>query len=163
MNDNKNIPQPPKWINKLLQWRLPQEQFEEVQGDMQELYSYWVEEEGVKKANRMYALNAFTFVRPLPKRTASFQTKTNHYLQANFLDMFSNHLTLAFRNLLRNKAHTLINISGLALGIACCLMVFLILRYELSFDSFHSKADRIYRVNTKFITTGGFAGGAPFR
>jgi putative ABC transport system permease protein len=161
MNYNKNMSQPPKWINKLLQWRLPAEQFEEVQGDMQELYGQWVEEVGERKANKMYALNAFTFLRPLPKKAGSFQTKTNHYLQANFFDMFSNHLTLAFRNLLRNKAHSLINISGLALGIACCLMVFLILRYELSFDSFHSKADRIYRVNTKFITTGGFSGGAP--
>jgi hypothetical protein len=84
MNYNKNMSQPPKWINKLLQLRLPEEQFEEVQGDMQELYGQWVEEMGKNKANKMYALNAFTFIRPLPKKAGSFQTKTNHYLQANF-------------------------------------------------------------------------------
>lgn len=75
--------------------------------------------------------------------------------------MFRNFLTTAFRSLIRNKAHTSINIAGLALGITCCVMIFLVVRHELSYDTFHSKADRIYRVNTKFKTTGGFSGGAP--
>lgn len=54
----------------------------------------------------------------------------------------------AFRSLLRNKSYSLLNIAGLALGITCCLVIFLIIRYELSFDTFHAKADRIYRITT---------------
>ena len=75
--------------------------------------------------------------------------------------MFRNYLITAFRSLARNKAHSVINVAGLALGIACCLMIFLVVRYEKSYDTFHSKADRIFRVNTHFKSTGGFSGGAP--
>jgi putative ABC transport system permease protein len=62
--------------------------------------------------------------------------------------MLKNLFTTAYRSLLRNKAHALLNLAGLALGITCCLMIFLVVRYELSFDTFHTKADRIYRVTT---------------
>jgi len=60
--------------------------------------------------------------------------------------MLRNYFTIAYRNLLRQKSYTLINISGLALGVASCLILFLIVRNELGYDNFHSKADRIYRV-----------------
>ena len=62
--------------------------------------------------------------------------------------MLKNLFTSAYRSLLRNKVHALLNLAGLALGITCCLMIFLLVRYELNFDTFHSKADRIYRVTT---------------
>jgi putative ABC transport system permease protein len=60
--------------------------------------------------------------------------------------MFRNYLKTAFRNLWRNKNFTFINIAGLAVGIAVCLIIFLIIQFELSFDNFHSKKDRIYRI-----------------
>src|SRR5690606_11036449 len=59
--------------------------------------------------------------------------------------------SFAIRNLLRNKAHASLNLAGLALGISCCIVIFLILRHELSFDNFHEKRDRIYRVTTTFL------------
>src|SRR5579872_3145471 len=61
--------------------------------------------------------------------------------------MFTNYLLTAFRSIRRRLGFTLINILGLALGIASCLLIFLVVRYELSYDAFNSKADRIYRVN----------------
>jgi putative ABC transport system permease protein len=61
--------------------------------------------------------------------------------------MFSNYLLTAWRNIRRHFGYTLLNVSGLALGIASCLLIFLVVRYELSYDAFYSKADRIYRVN----------------
>jgi putative ABC transport system permease protein len=51
------------------------------------------------------------------------------------------------RNIRRRLGYTLINIGGLALGIASCLLIFLVVRYELGYDAFNKKADRIYRVN----------------
>ena len=60
--------------------------------------------------------------------------------------MFNNYLTTAFRNLLRNKVFSLINISGLAVGIGCCLLIALFVHDELSYDKYHANADRIYRV-----------------
>jgi putative ABC transport system permease protein len=60
--------------------------------------------------------------------------------------MFTNHLKIAWRNLTKNKGFTLINIGGLAIGLACFLMIALYIRHELSYDSYHEKAENIYRV-----------------
>ena len=60
--------------------------------------------------------------------------------------MVSNSLILAFRHLVRHKGYALINIFGLAGGLACCVVMLSYVRYELNYDRFHENADRIYRV-----------------
>jgi len=62
--------------------------------------------------------------------------------------MFKNQIIIALRNLIRNKGYTFINISGLAIGIACCVLIMLYVLNELSYDRHYEKADRIYRVCT---------------
>jgi ABC-type antimicrobial peptide transport system permease subunit len=141
--------QPSPWVDRFLQWRLPSAQFEEVQGDMHELYGKWVEEAGERKAKWLYIFNALTFFRPLPKRSDSFQHKINQYSQANPFDMLRSYLTTAFRNLTRNRAYSTINVLGLTLGVTCCLLIFLIVRFERSFDTYHTNADKIYRIVTE--------------
>ncbi len=78
--------------------------------------------------------------------------------------MFKNYLKTAFRNLSRNKSYTAINVFGLGAGIAICLILFLIVQFESSFDNFHKKKDRIYRVLTEFKDPSGdnFSAGVPF-
>src|SRR6476661_7313842 len=63
--------------------------------------------------------------------------------------MFKNYFKIVFRSLRRNRTYTLINIAGLAVGIAVCMMIFIIIQFQTSFDAFHSKKDRIYRVLTE--------------
>ncbi|RKR83995.1 FtsX-like permease family protein [Mucilaginibacter gracilis] len=63
--------------------------------------------------------------------------------------MFKNNILTAWRNLVRNRLYSFINISGLALGIGCAILIFCLLRYHLSFDNFHKDEDRIYRVVSK--------------
>ncbi|MBA4054955.1 MAG: hypothetical protein C0490_09610, partial [Marivirga sp.] len=60
--------------------------------------------------------------------------------------MIKSYFTIAFRNFLRNRTYTLINILGLSIGITSCIIIFLIITNDLSFDKFQSKYDRIYRV-----------------
>jgi putative ABC transport system permease protein len=60
--------------------------------------------------------------------------------------MNKNHFKIAFRNLLRNKGYTFINLSGLAVGAAACILIMLFVKSEWSYDSFHTKADRLYRL-----------------
>ncbi len=62
--------------------------------------------------------------------------------------MLKNYFKIAYRNLKRRKGYALINIFGLAAGMAACLLIGLYVRYELSYDVFHEKAERIYRVDT---------------
>ncbi|MCB0848019.1 MAG: ABC transporter permease, partial [Bacteroidetes bacterium] len=61
--------------------------------------------------------------------------------------MFRNYITIAFRNLLRNKVNTSINLIGLALGISCCLLITLFVQDELQYDQYHEHKDVIYRVS----------------
>ena len=60
--------------------------------------------------------------------------------------VLTNYLKIAFRTIRRHKAYTFINVTGLAIGMACCLLILLLVKDELSYDRFHEKADRIYRV-----------------
>jgi putative ABC transport system permease protein len=62
------------------------------------------------------------------------------------LEMFQNYLKIALRNLVRRKGYALLNILGLAIGMACCLVIFEYVAYERSFDRFEPHADRLYRV-----------------
>ncbi len=64
--------------------------------------------------------------------------------------MLKSYLKIALRNLLKYKGYSLINIGGLAIGIACCLLIALWVVHELSYDRFHAHADRIYRVAEVF-------------
>lgn len=64
--------------------------------------------------------------------------------------MIKNHFKVAFRNLIRRKSYVLINIGGLALGIAVCFMIFIITQFESSFDDYHEKKDQVYRVLTEY-------------
>jgi len=78
--------------------------------------------------------------------------------------MIKNYLKTAFRNLSRNKGYAFINVLGLAVGIAACLLIFLVIQFESSFDNFHKKKNTIYRIGTKFYTQDGFtySGGVSF-
>jgi putative ABC transport system permease protein len=64
--------------------------------------------------------------------------------------MFKNYFKTAFRNLKRNRSYALINTLGLTVGIASCLLLFLVIQFESSFDNFHPKKNSIYRVGTEF-------------
>src|SRR5579862_4769699 len=68
--------------------------------------------------------------------------------------MFRNYLKITWRNLLRNTTFSIINITGLAVGLCCFLLIALYVLDELSYDKFNLNADRIYRINS-FIRFGG--------
>jgi len=71
--------------------------------------------------------------------------------------MFKNYFKTAFRNFRRNKSYGLINTLGLAVGIAACLLIFLVVQFESSFDNFHPKKNSIYRVGTEFHNQDGIS------
>src|ERR1044072_7993749 len=81
--------------------------------------------------------------------------------------MLKNYFKIAFRNLWRHRVFSFINIMGLTVGMTACLLIFLYVRFEMSYDRFHSKADRIYRIvadiktPTETIPSGGPAWAVP--
>ena len=60
--------------------------------------------------------------------------------------MFKNYLTISIRNLIKNKVHSIINITGLAIGLACCILLLLYIQHELNYDRHHERLHQIHRV-----------------
>jgi putative ABC transport system permease protein len=69
--------------------------------------------------------------------------------------MLGSHLTIAVRHLLGQKLYSAINIFGLAVGLACCILISLYIKHELSYDRHYAEADRIYRISRDFFSDGG--------
>src|SRR4026209_574185 len=69
--------------------------------------------------------------------------------------MLRNHFKLAYRNLVKYKFISFINLFGLTIGLTCCLLILIYIINELSFDRYHSQADRIYRITREFRTPDG--------
>lgn len=69
--------------------------------------------------------------------------------------MVKNYLKIAVRNILKNPSYASINIFGLTIGVTCFLLIFLVVRYELSFDKFHEDADRIFRIDNALRLSSG--------
>ena len=68
--------------------------------------------------------------------------------------MYRNYLKVAFRSILKNKVFSIINVTGLALGIAASLLILQYVNYELGYDDYHDKAERIYRIKTNRYNKG---------
>lgn len=68
--------------------------------------------------------------------------------------MMSNYFRILFRNLTRNKTFSIINILGLSIGIAACIIIYLYVAHELSYDKYHKKGDRIYRLISYYPSSG---------
>ncbi|HVW73064.1 MAG TPA: ABC transporter permease, partial [Rhizomicrobium sp.] len=68
--------------------------------------------------------------------------------------MFRNYLTVALRNIVRHRLYSAINIAGLAVGLACAILILLFVRDELSWDKWIAGSDRLYRVEVTFHVPG---------
>lgn len=149
MSPKKQKPQPPRWPDKLLEYFCAPHLLEEVIGDLHERYYLRVQRVGEAKARKQYWREVLAYMRP-----SIFQRKKSYYSKSIAMDMFKNYFTIAFRNLLSKKFYAAINILGLSIGLTCCMLIYLYLQHELSYDTFHTKKDRIYRVVSTF-TEGG--------
>ncbi|MGA0558132.1 ABC transporter permease [Larkinella sp. VNQ87] len=137
---------PPRWwfgipTAWLLSRYCPPGQEDELQGDLLEMYTYWVKTVGLRAARWRYTLAVLRLIRPFARSTSP--KSQNYSLQPA---MLRNYFKIALRTLSRNKLYTALNLAGLTFGLSCFLLVGLYLFDELTFDQQHSRADRIYRV-----------------
>jgi ABC-type antimicrobial peptide transport system permease subunit len=132
---------PPRWAERLLAWCCPPGLLEDVQGDLQEVFVRQARAEGAGKARRAYWRAVLAYVRPF-----YLTRKPKPYPKPLFTDMLRNYLTVALRSLLRRKASSAINVTGLSIGLASCMLILLYTKDEASFDQFHANKDRLFRV-----------------
>lgn len=91
-------------------------------------------------------------VRPVILQSASQPVWAASVSKRNI--MFKSYFKLAYRNIVRDKAYSILNVAGLAIGIAASLVIYLIIDYHFSFDKFHKDGNRIYRVVTDMTFSG---------
>lgn len=133
---------------RFLRWFCPPSLYEGIEGDLLEQYEADAEVLGEKKAKWRLLWNVLRFFRPGILMRNTFENRIKN------TGMLQNYLTMAWRNILRHPAHTTLNVVGLALGLASCFLIGLYVRYELSFDHFHTKAEHIYRYIPQFAKDG---------
>jgi len=130
---NKNPPKLAEWI--LSSIYPDRGDFTSV-GDFQEEYLEVYQSSGPLKANLWYWMQ-------IAKSIPSFIRNKSHWS----IIMINNYLKTALRNIKRHKGYSIINITGLAIGMACSLMIILFVRDELSYDKFHDNIDSLYRIH----------------
>jgi putative ABC transport system permease protein len=76
--------------------------------------------------------------------------------------MIHNNFLLAWRNLLKHKTFSLLNILGLTIGLSCCILIFLYVQHQLSYDRFQPNAEQVFRVNLRFARAGDQVQAGPY-
>ena len=131
--------QPPKFARKFLRWFLRSELAEEVEGDLEERFYDTLQDHSPRRAKLDYWLQVLHYLR-------GFALRKNLFTMLNPLYMIRHNLRMSWRLLFKNKGYSLINIGGLALGMAIAMLITLWVRDEWSYDQFHEDLDQIYQV-----------------
>src|SRR6185369_4730392 len=135
----RNKISPPSLARKLLTIFLRNDLAEEVQGDLEEKFYSDLNHKSSWKAKLQYWYQVTNYFRPFAIRN-SISTNTNNY------DMFRNYFTIGWRNLIRTKGYSIINIGGLAIGITVTMLIGFWIHDELTFDHYHQNYNRLAQV-----------------
>lgn len=139
---------PPLFAEKFFSWYCNNAAVEDLHGDLDELFYVDLEHMSVTRAKLNYCLNVLSLVfsYAIKKRKQSYG---HHPYSTNQAIMVGNYFKVASRNILKRKMYSFINAFGLSIGIASCILIYLFVRDEKSFDQFHANKDQIYRMEAK--------------
>lgn len=144
---NKLKQYPPKAAQKLLLLFLRSDLAEEVIGDLAERFDQVSLKKSAFKAKLDYWFQVLHYLRPFAIRRKGIQNLT-HY------DMFQNYFKIGWRNIIKYKAFSFINVFGLAVAMSVCMLIILMLADQRRYDAFHIGKERIYRIlSTTYSTT----------
>jgi putative ABC transport system permease protein len=157
----KHSPPPPRWADRLLAQFCPPYLLEELLGDLHEQFALQAEAHGKQKARWLYLLEVLRFCRPYYLKRRFNSPSDTHYSTSYTYSptMLRNYFKIAFRNLLKHKGYSFINIFGLATGMAVAMLIGLWVWDELSYDKYHKNYDRIAKVMQNGTVNGDFGVG----
>lgn len=130
--------QPPKYAARFLRWYCREDFIDEIEGDLIELFEQRYNETP-RRANWVFIWQVLLHFRPDFIRAFN-STPTVHSA------MFKNYFKVAWRNMLKHKLYSAINIGGLTAGLTAFLLLVTYVQHELSFDSFHDKTEEVFRI-----------------
>ncbi|MEQ9378249.1 MAG: ABC transporter permease [Imperialibacter sp.] len=130
---------PPRLPLRFFRWFCHPEYREDIEGDLLERFDSRVVAKGPAKASWLFSLDVVRLFRPTIIKPMGGTNRMSH------LGMLNNYMKVGWRSMLRHKLYTIINVGGLTLGLTAFILIFLYIRYELSYDRFYPNADKIYR------------------
>ena len=139
---NKQL-RPPKLANRLLGFFLREKENSEKLGDLEEGFWIKAEEVGIIKAKLWYLWQTIIAIPVCLKNSITWG-----------LIMFKNYFKIAFRNVLKQKGYSFINIFGLALGLSCSIFIFMWVYDELNFDTYNKNLNQLYRIEQDYYYSG---------
>jgi len=145
---NNKIVKPPRWAQRFLTWYCRPELLEDLQGDLNEYFERHCQNKSVTRARLIYILDVFKFFRSYTVRKPGFINLLIHWI------MISSYIKTSGRSIVRNKLFSSINIIGLAVSMSVGLLMIAFISDLLSYDDFHEKKDRTYRVITAVQSPG---------
>lgn len=131
---------PPRWPLAILRFFIKKEYLEEIEGDMEELFYDNVARWPVRRAKRIYTVEALKLLRPVLLK------KLGHSFTLPSFPMYRNYFKTSLRGLLRNPLTAFINVFGLSVAIGICLIVYAFMLYDRSIDQFHVHKQSVYLV-----------------
>jgi len=134
----------PRWATRFLEWYCRPELLEDLQGDLNEYFDRHCKTVGVRRARIIYIIDVFKFLRIYTLRKPEFLNPLIHWI------MIGSYIKTSGRSILRNKLFSAINIIGLAISMSVGLLMIGMLNDTYSYDRFHEKHDRIYRVISQY-------------
>lgn len=138
---------PPIFADKLFEWYCGNAPIEDLRGDMEELFYTNLGKMSVAKAKVKYWQLALSLIFSYAIKKRKQKSAYHQYSKQSInLSMLRNYLKIAFRNLIGHKAYTLINVLGLAIGIASCVLLALYVNSELSYDKDFIDSEKIYKL-----------------
>jgi putative ABC transport system permease protein len=138
---------PPILAEKLFAWYCENASIEDLHGDMEELFYANLERMGARKAKFKYWQQVLSLLFSYSIKRRKQKSAYHHYSTTSInLVMIKSYLKIAFRNLVKQKAYTLINVLGLAIGMTSCILLGLYVRSELSFDKDFVDVERIHKL-----------------
>ena len=129
---------PPRWSLRFFRWFCDPECAEDIEGDLLERFEKRTQNN--QAANWLFTLDVVKLFRPGIIKPIGLGQKLNDYA------MISNYYKVSMRNILRNKTFSFLNISGLSVGIASCILILIYVNNELSYDTYNSSYENTYRV-----------------
>jgi putative ABC transport system permease protein len=139
---------PPNLFLKFFRWFCHPKLRDSIEGDLMELYEERVKENGKRKADLKFVRDVLLLFRPSIIRPAEGYQQLNNY------GMLKNYFKIGFRSLVKNKAFYFVNIFGLSIGLACCMLIGAYVYSELTYDTYPEHAKDIYRVELHLLENG---------
>ena len=131
---------PPKLFTRFFRWYCHPKLLKYIEGDLMELYNERLKEQGKRQADVKFFIDVLLLFRPGIIRPAEGNKNVNQY------GMYKSYFKIGWRNLLKNKGYSFINIGGLATGMAVAILIGLWMYDELTYDRNFTNHDRIARV-----------------